>query len=191
MPALRSTCLHLVETRLLELDDEAMVARAKENPQAFADLYRTNVEAVYRHYAHRLGQRQAAEDATSRIYLKALTSIRSCRDGRAFRGWLIRIAHNTVTDSYRVRRPEDPIEAAESAHDRSRGPEETVIETDEAQSVFRLLTRLNPSQARILEHRLAGLTGPEVAQVLGCSLAPVKIGQVRGVCPLEGDRRRA
>jgi DNA-directed RNA polymerase specialized sigma24 family protein len=32
--------------------------------------------------------------------------------------------------------------------------------------------------------RLAGLTSPEIAQVLGCSLASVKIGQIRGYARL-------
>jgi DNA-directed RNA polymerase specialized sigma24 family protein len=41
-----------------------------------------------------------------------------------------------------------------------------------------------PKQARILELRLAGLTSPEIAQVLGCSLASVKIGQIRGYARL-------
>ncbi len=43
---------------------------------------------------------------------------------------------------------------------------------------------LVPRQARILELRLAGLTGPEIVEVLGCSLAAVKIGQVRGYARL-------
>ena len=47
-------------------------------------------------------------------------------------------------------------------------------------SVEALLSRVTPQQARILELRLAGLTGPEIAEVLDCSLAAVKIGQVRG-----------
>ena len=53
-----------------------------------------------------------------------------------------------------------------------------------------LLAALPPQQARIVELRLAGLTGPEIANVLGCSLAAVKIGQVRGYGPSRSSAER-
>ena len=59
-------------------------------------------------------------------------------------------------------------------------PEERAVHADEERTVHALLSRVTPQQARILELRLAGLTGPEIAEVLECSLAAVKIGQVRG-----------
>ena len=153
MSALRSPHLHLLDTPPIgDAGDAELVARAKGDPQAFAALYRRYIDAIYRYCAHRLGGRQAAEDATSEIFVKAFTSIRSCRDERAFRSWLFAIAHHVVAEGER--------------------------------SVQALLARLVPRQARILELRLAGLTGPEIARVLGCSLAAVKIGQVRGYARL-------
>jgi RNA polymerase sigma-70 factor (ECF subfamily) len=185
MSALRSPHLHLLETPPTSDDgDEVLVARAKGDPQAFAALYRRHVDAVYRYCAHRLGERQAAEDATSEIFVKAFTGIRGCRDGRAFRSWLYAIAHNVVTDSYRARRPDEPIEAAAEVLDPAPDLEDAAVVADGDRSVQALLARLVPRQARILELRLAGLTGPEIAQVLGCSLAVVKIGQVRGYARL-------
>jgi RNA polymerase sigma-70 factor (ECF subfamily) len=186
MSALRALQLHRVET-LPSHDrdgDAELVARAKVDPQAFAGLYRRHVDAIFRYCAHRLGGRQAAEDATSEIFVKALAGIRSCRDGRAFRGWLFAIAHNVVTDGYRARHPDEPIEAADGIFDPAPNPEDAAIVADGERSVHALLTRLAPRQARILELRLAGLTGPEIADVLGCSLANVKIGQVRGYARL-------
>ncbi len=53
-------------------------------------------------------------------------------------------------------------------------------------SVVRLLDHLPTSQRRVVELRLAGLTGREVADVLGCSLAAVKIAQVRAYRRLRG-----
>jgi len=164
--------------------DAELVARAKEDPHEFAALYRRHVDAVYRYCAHRLGGRQAAEDATSEIFFKAFTSIRTCRDDRSFRSWLFAIAHNVVTDSYRTRRPNEPIDAAADVLDPSPNPEDEAVAADGERSVLALLARLVPRQARILELRLAGLTGPEIAQVLGCSLAAVKIGQIRGYARL-------
>jgi RNA polymerase sigma-70 factor, ECF subfamily len=185
MSAQRSPHLYLLETPPTGDDGDAdLVARAKGDPQAFAALYRRHVDAVYRYCAHRLGGRQAAEDATSEIFVKAFTGIRNCRDERAFRSWLFAIAHNIVADSYRARRPDEPIEAAASVLDPAPDLEDAAVVADGDRSVQALLARLVPQQARILELRLAGLTGPEIAQVLGCSLAIVKIGQVRGYARL-------
>jgi DNA-directed RNA polymerase specialized sigma24 family protein len=47
-----------------------------------------------------------------------------------------------------------------------------------------LLLRLPPDQRRILELRLAGLTGPEIAAVLGKRLGAVKVAQSRAIARL-------
>jgi RNA polymerase sigma-70 factor (ECF subfamily) len=160
------------------------VARAKADPQAFAELYQHYVDPVYRYCAHRLGSHHAAEDATSEIFIKAMRGIHACRDDRAFRSWLFAIAHNVITDTYRAKRPDGSIDGAGEVPDRSPGPEDLALVAEGERSVHALLGQLVPRQARILELRLAGLAGPEIAEVLGCSLAAVKIGQVRGYARL-------
>jgi RNA polymerase sigma-70 factor (ECF subfamily) len=160
--------------------DDELVARAQGDPEAFAVLYRRYVAPVYRYCYHRLSSQMAAEDATSEIFMKAFTGIRGYRQERSFRSWLFAIAHNTVTDNYRAQRPQEPIEAAAWLLDPEPSPEERAMLAEGQRSVQALLSRVTPQQARILELRLAGLTGPEIADVLDCSLAAVKIGQVRG-----------
>jgi RNA polymerase sigma-70 factor (ECF subfamily) len=172
------------DTPLCGASDAGAVVRAKADPQAFAELYQVYVDPVYRYCAHRLGNHHAAEDATSEIFIKAMRGIHACRDDRAFRSWLFAIAHNVITDNYRARRPDGPIDGAGEVADGSPSPEEVALVAEGDRSVHALLGQLVPKQARILELRLAGLTGPEIAEVLGCSLASVKIGQVRGYARL-------
>lgn len=160
--------------------DAELVSRAKGDTVAFTALYRRYVTPVYRYCLHRLGDVAAAEDATSDTFLKAFAAIHRCRDGAAFRSWLFTIAHNVVTDSFRARRPAEPIDLADAVADAAPGPETVAELTDAAWAVRSLLARLTPQQARIIELRLAGLKGPEIAKVLDCSLASVKIGQLRG-----------
>jgi RNA polymerase sigma-70 factor (ECF subfamily) len=160
--------------------DRELVVRAKGDAQAFAALYRRYANSVYRYCYHRLGCQAAAEDATSEVFIKAFTKIGTCREDGSFRSWIFAIAHNTVLDSHRAGRDNQSIESAASLHDPASGPEDSALWADSEQSVLRLLAELRPQQARIIELRLAGLTGPEIARVLGCSLAAVKIGQVRG-----------
>jgi RNA polymerase sigma-70 factor (ECF subfamily) len=69
------------------------VAQARlGDPRAFALLYRRYLDQVYDYCHHRLGTREAAEDATQTIFLKALGSIQTCREGDLFAGWLFAIA---------------------------------------------------------------------------------------------------
>ncbi len=160
--------------------DAELVARAKGDAQAFAELYRRYVDIIYRYCYRRLGDRTATEDATSEIFTKAFTGIARFRETSSFRSWLFSIAHNTVSDSFRSFRADEPIDSASSVLDPAPGPEERALLTDGERSVRGLLAALTTQQAAILELRLAGLTGPEIAEVLGCSLASVKIGQFRG-----------
>jgi RNA polymerase sigma-70 factor, ECF subfamily len=174
--------LHLVEAQPATdpIGDSELVARAQGDSEAFAALYRRYIEPVYCYCYHRLSSHAAAEDATSDIFLKAFSGIRGYRNERSFRSWLFAIAHNTVTDSYRAHHPQEPIEAAARVFDPAPSPEDRAEVADGERSVRTLLKQVTPQQARILELRLAGLTGPEIAHVLDCSLASVKIGQVRG-----------
>ena len=84
--------------------DDDLVAAAKRDPDAFVALYRRYAPTVYGYCYNRLGSREQAEDATSQIFLKALTALPAQRDDLAFRGWLFAIAHNVVTDAHRARR---------------------------------------------------------------------------------------
>jgi RNA polymerase sigma-70 factor (ECF subfamily) len=84
------------------MDDAVLVAAARANPQAFTLLYRRYLQPVHRYCYLRLGSQEAAEDATSEVFLKAMSSLEQYRGG-AFGGWLLRIARNVVADHYRAK----------------------------------------------------------------------------------------
>ncbi len=168
------------------LDEDArVVALAKSDPRAFAPLYARYFDPVYRYCYRRLGHPEAAADATAQVFAKALAALPRYReDAPSFRSWLFTIAHNVITDDLRARRPLAPMDAA--AHVAATGPSpEDVVLTDEAGGTVRALLAMLPAdQRQILELRLAGLTGPEIAAALGRSLGAVKIAQVRAFARL-------
>ena len=51
-------------------------------------MVRQKVPSLPEHAAHRLNSREAAEDATQTIFLRVAVSIKDCRDGARFAGWL-------------------------------------------------------------------------------------------------------
>lgn len=162
--------------------DEALAARAPTAPDALAELYRRHVDAVYRFCERRLGNRHAAEDAVGAVFLKAIRGLPTFHPGLGtFRSWLFGIAHRTVIDAYRAHRPTAPIEAAGDVVDPrpEHAPEAVALRAESAREVRAILGRLPEQQRVVVELRLAGLTGPEIAAVLGKSVGSVKLVQFR------------
>jgi len=166
--------------------DRELVARARLEPRAFAPLYDRYLDPIYRYCYRRLGTREAAEDATSAVFARALAALPAYRDG-SFRAWLFVIAHNIVIDTHRRRRPEQPLADQYEPVDRDPTPEEAALASDARQSVHDLLAILPADQRRVLELRLAGLTGAEIAHVLGRSVAAVKMLQLRAMTRLRAE----
>src|SRR5690606_7043396 len=82
--------------------DAELALAAQEDPEAFVALYDRHVASIYRLCLSRLRHREAAEDATSEVFLKALEGIHGFRGGR-FVAWLMVIARHTVVDAARRR----------------------------------------------------------------------------------------
>ncbi len=166
------------------LGDDELVERARSDPAAFGPLYDRYVVAVYRYCLRRLGEREAAEDATGATFTRALAALPRFRlqaDG-SFRAWLFTIAHHAVTDLLRERRraggaalPEIADVAPESS------PEGTLLAAERERSIRLLLARLPPGQARVVELRLAGLTDIEIARARERSHGAVRVAQHRAV----------
>jgi RNA polymerase sigma-70 factor, ECF subfamily len=161
--------------------DARLVAEALLDRSAFAALYRRYVDAIYRYAYHRLGTKEQAEDATSQIFLKALVALPSHKSDRSFRSWLFTIAHNVVTDSYRARRPQEPLDHIYELEDKSASPEDEALHRVQRDEVREMLYLLPIDQRRILELRLAGLTSSEIGEVLGKSAGAVKVAQSRSI----------
>jgi RNA polymerase sigma-70 factor (ECF subfamily) len=163
--------------------DADLVVLAKRDPQAFDPLYDRYVDRVYRYCYGRLGNQDDAEDATSQVFTKALAALPGCREDR-FRSWLFSIAHNVIVDNLRVARTDRPLEDAHLIEDTTTYPEELAIAADDRRTLRLLLDMLPADQRRVVELRLAELTGLEIAALLGRSHAAVKMLQARAVARL-------
>ena len=163
--------------------DAELVALARQDIRQFALLYARYLDPIHRYCYRRLGSREAAEDATSLIFTKALAAFPRYRD-TSFRAWLFTIAHHVVTDRYRRARPETSLDLEIELRDEAPSPEDLAMAADDRQRVLALLTQLPDHQRQIVEFRLAGLTGTEIAQALGRSRANVDVSQYRAVVRL-------
>jgi RNA polymerase sigma-70 factor (ECF subfamily) len=164
--------------------DAVLVAQAKQgDARAFALLYNRYLDQVYDFAAHRLESREAAEDATQTTFLRAIASLKECRDERVFAGWLFAIARNVIADSYRARRhatPPLPLDGAPEIEDPAATPEDLALqaawerELDDARQHC-----LNPGERELLDLRLQGLSDREIATALGRGYGAIRTAQHR------------
>src|SRR5262249_7567424 len=137
---------------------------ASSHPAAFTRLYHDYFDPIYWYCRSRLGDATAAEDAASTIFTRALAAGPRYEDP-ALRSWLFTIAHNVVVNTYRSARPQAPLEVAWDLPDPVAPLEEAVAADEERQRLLSALQLLPDDQCQVVELRMAGLTGPEIAQV--------------------------
>jgi RNA polymerase sigma-70 factor (ECF subfamily) len=187
MPASPQTPIALAVVPASEAED-ALIARAQLDSDAFARLYETYFDAVYRYCYHRLGDWSDAEDAASLVFTNALSALPRYRgdDGQAFRSWIFAIAHNVVANHHRhrARHPDRPLESAGRLRDDAPSPEDDALRRETHRTVHDLLAQLPEEQRRLLELRLTGLTDAEIARVVGRNHGAVRASQFRAVARL-------
>jgi RNA polymerase sigma-70 factor (ECF subfamily) len=164
-------------------DDAALVAAARANPEAFTLLYERHARQIYRYCNLKLGSREAAEDATSQVFVEAMSDLGSFRGSGsgAFGGWLFRIAQHTVTDMQRRNqrvRGLEPLAESELI-DPDHRPEEIVAGRSGLDTIRAAVQTLPTDQRQVIELQLAGLTTQEIARTLGRSANAVRIARFR------------
>jgi RNA polymerase sigma-70 factor (ECF subfamily) len=160
-----------------EADDDVLAIAARTDRQAFRLLYERYFPRIYGYCYLRLGSREAAEDATGDVFVKALAGLPRYRGG-CFPAWLFRIAENVVAD-LRKRGRRAPAsfaldQAAELIDDRQQ-PEDAVIGGIELARLRTALRSLPDDQRAVLELQLADLSSQEIAATLGRSLNAVRL----------------
>ena len=168
MQTLRQTTSELTTRR-------APSRRSTELPQDFDAWYRDHQSSVYRFIRFRVATREAAEDVTSEVFMKALRSLHRYDEDRASpRTWLLRIARNAVTDHLRA------LQRRGSLHvSLDRIPdlvadvpsqEERVIKQERIQRLLNGSQTLRKADQEILSLRYgAGLDNCEIAEHLNIS----------------------
>lgn len=158
--------------------DAAFVTAAQRDLRAFAPLYEKYFDGVYGYCLRSLRDSEAAADATSQTFAKAMKALPRYR-AWSFRSWLFAIAHNVIIDSVRRRKPTAPIDDAGEISDHSPGPEDTYLSLESQQTITRLFMQLTDDQRRVVELRMAGLSGQEIADAMDTSVGAVKALQFR------------
>jgi RNA polymerase sigma-70 factor (ECF subfamily) len=160
----------------------ALVLRAKAGDRAaFTALYQRYVADVYRYALARLSTREAAEDATQAIFLRALAALPQSREPGAFVGWLFAIARSVVTDQLRARRHQtDAIPEEPEWLDTGPSPEEQAVRNEARLFLLEARARcLNDRERELFDLLLTELTDKQIADALGRSHGAIRTAHSR------------
>jgi RNA polymerase sigma-70 factor (ECF subfamily) len=171
-------------TRVTELTDRELVERALADPAAFLTIFERYRDPIHRYCHRRLNNREAAEDATQTIFMRAFENLESCKDSDGFRSWLFAIAHNVVIDAWRKAKPERSLDWGGDLHDTATSPEDAAIAAADHLQIAALLKKLPEQQREVVELRLQGFTDKEIAAILGKSHEAIRATQHRALLQL-------
>jgi RNA polymerase sigma-70 factor (ECF subfamily) len=146
-------------------DEELVLLTQRGERAAFGALYDRYLGRVYAYCYRVLGSREAAEDANTEVFMRALMGLPAYRAG-SFRSWLFAIAHNVVTDEVR-RRPTAPLTAAMHLVDTKPSPDEVATAYGDHATLMAALRQLSDDQYQVIALRLAGLSAVQIGEVLG------------------------
>lgn len=163
-------------------DEARVIAAALLDPAAFAPLYEQHSPDIYRFCYVRLGLREAADDLTARVFIRAIERLHQYRPkpGATFRSWLFAIARNMLAEEWRRRKDIRLLpDAVDLTHDDYPGPEAVAVHRSEMDRLRAALSSLPERQQDVIELRMIGFKSPEIADALGVSIAAVKSAQSR------------
>jgi RNA polymerase sigma-70 factor, ECF subfamily len=141
---------------------------------------------VQRHILAMVRDEAEAEELTQETYARALARIGQLRDPQAALVWLYRIATTVTLDRLRQRRPatvafDEAVLAGADSEGAAAGERQPslldALEQSEMSECVQAYLAALPDDYRIaiLLHDAHGLSNPEIAELLGCSLATAKI----------------
>lgn len=161
--------------------DDILVAQAQHDPRRFAALYARYFPGVYGYCFSELRDPEAAADAASLTFLRALSALDRYRPDNRFRSWLFAIAHNVLLDAHRRERPVTTLTMEMGLVDPYPRPDEHALMRIELERLEEALAHLPADDRRLLELRRAGLRGHEIGAVLGIGHAAARQRQVRAL----------
>ena len=174
-----------------DMDEVALVERAKIDPEAFGELYERNVEKIYHYIYYRIGNAEDAEDLTARTFYQALDNIpRYVEKGVPFIAWLYRIAHNLVANYHRARgrwkiTSLDEMEVSGRPGER---PDRAAETNERLRALWSAIYRQPEERQRLLIMKFADrLSNQEIGRLMGRTESSIKSLYFRTLKALKAD----
>jgi RNA polymerase sigma factor (sigma-70 family) len=171
--------------------DAALLAAARDQPDAFRELYDRYAARVHAYFARRTGDEHAAHDLTAETFAQAWIVRARFRDeaGGSAGPWLFGIARNVLLMSVRRGRLEQAACERLGLRERLDEPAATAVPdphwADDADAADELLDSLPPAQREAVRLRVVqDLDYAEVAAALGTTPPAARVRVHRGLTAL-------
>ena len=172
-----------LRTRRLD-PDAALVAAAREDPQAFLALYDRYFDRVLGYVRLRIRDASTREDVVSTVFTTALGQLGRFRGDGTFAGWLFQIARNAVRD---VQRRPAAVPLLDEATASEPDVEVRFLAYERAAELRALIRLLTPEQQHLLGLRYgAGLAFDEIGAIVGAAPGTVRVRMHRILEQLRG-----
>ena len=166
-------------------DEELIQSFYHGNQGALAVLFERHNQGVFNFACRMLGNRADAEDTASEVFSRLCTSQGKYSPNAAFKTWLYTIARNMCLDKIRNRTKSGSLWVKKQETDtyeqidipsQQDGPAHNLEKKEIAQHIKAAIEQL-PSDQReaIILREYEELSYDEIANILGCSLANVKV----------------
>jgi len=154
-----------------DVDGERVARHLAGDPDAFAELYRAHVDAVYRRLSRILGPIPEREDLTQDVFVTLHRALPKFRGESSLSTWIHRIAVNTALDYLRARgrRPAPTIDARllDTLCAPQASPEVRAEQRERLAHVLACLARIKPKKRIALVLRVVdGLSFEDIGRLV-------------------------
>lgn len=153
--------------------------------QEYQTFFEENLGLIYRYIYSKVGNREEAEDLTSHIFLKVVSSIDRTRSRQSMQQWLFLIARTTIADYWRAyyRLPSHSLdELLDAGWEVAVQEEPMATNSNAADRVQHILRALPERYREVLQCRfLLNLSIRDTASKMGLTEANVKVLQFRAL----------
>ncbi|RMD93756.1 MAG: RNA polymerase sigma factor, partial [Calditrichaeota bacterium] len=173
----------MAKENLENLSDEALMALYQQGEmQAFEFLYTRYEKKIYNFLLRRIGDVESAQELFQNVFLTLHRNRHQFDTKLNFSTWFFTMANNLLKNEfkrlYRMRKNLEHVLINFTAIDSNNGHaelEELIIKQENTQLIKKALSALPESQREILLlSKFEGFTYPEIAEIMGCSVASVK-----------------
>lgn len=145
--------------------------------------FQENADRLYRFIFAKVGNKEAAEDLTSQVFLKAARWLALDRSADSVRAWLYTTARGTIADYWREQSQHQSVQLDEESATLlwcgTDSPAEVRRTRDRA---WRVLDALPEREREVLRLRfLHGYTAAEIGQARGMTAGNVRVVQLRAL----------
>jgi RNA polymerase sigma-70 factor, ECF subfamily len=175
--------------------DEVLAVRARNDREAFGELYERHVRRIYNYVYYRTGSAADAEDLTARTFFQAMNNLHRYQvQGVPFSAWLYRIAHNLVANWHRDsgRHRAMSTDTLLGLPDDLAGPQDSAEAAEEVRELHAAVAGLAADRQQLLILKFSEqLSNEEIATIMGRSEGAIKALLHRTVKGLRDELGRA